>query len=206
MSEIWLTSDLHLMHSQPFLYEPRGFTSTEEMCEAIVERWNSVVKPNDTVYNLGDIAMNDVTSAVPYLQQLNGNQIWIFGNHDTINKIMLIQENCPRIMRVGDFHCSYATVLKHGKLTCYLSHYPTLTANFDSGKHFSQNVINFHGHTHQQTNWLNPTNPFMYHVGMDSHNCTPVHIEEAIADIRNRWNEIGQLPTSIKPEDTYPYI
>lgn len=205
MSEIWLTSDLHLMHSQPFLYEPRGFTSTEEMCEAIVERWNSVVKPDDIIYNLGDMAMNDVTSAIPYLQRLNGNQIWIFGNHDSLNKIQLIQENCSRIIRIGDYHCSYATILKHGKLTCYLSHYPTLTANYDD-RHLSQHVINFHGHIHSRTPWINLRNPFMYDVGMDAHDCYPVHIETAIADIRNHWNEIEQLPISIKPEDTYPYV
>jgi len=54
-------------------------------------------------------------------------------------------------------------------------------------------VINLHGHTHQQTNFLQPDNPFMYHVGMDSHNCTPVHIDEVMTDIRQRWNEVGQL-------------
>lgn len=205
MSEIWLTSDLHLMHSQPFLYEPRGFSSTEEMCEAIVERWNSVVKSDDLIYNLGDMAMNDVAGAIPYLQRLNGTQIWIFGNHDTINKITLIQENCPHIIRAGDHHCSYATVLKYRKLTCYLSHYPTLTANYDD-RSLNQHVINFHGHIHNRTPWINLRNPFMYDVGMDAHNCYPVNIEEAISDIRNRWDEIGQLPTSMKPEDIYPYM
>lgn len=201
MSEIFLTSDLHFCHDQEFLYKPRGFNSVEEMNEAIVERWNSVVKPNDIIYNLGDMAMNDVAGAVPYLQQLNGTQIWFFGNHDTINKIQLIQDNCLRIIRAGDYHCSYATVLKYGKLTCYLSHYPTLTANYDDDRHFSQHVINFHGHVHSRTPWINPRNPFMYDVGMDSHNCTPIHIEEAISDIRNRWNEIGQLPVPMRPED-----
>jgi calcineurin-like phosphoesterase family protein len=99
----------------------------------------------------------------------------------------------------------YAHQIKYKKHTIYLSHYPTIVSNFDD-KHFSQHIVNFHAHTHQRTNFLNPTNPFMYHVGMDSHNCTPVHIEEAISDIRNRWNEIGQLPTSMKPEDLYPYM
>ena len=99
----------------------------------------------------------------------------------------------------------YAYVIKHGKQSIYLSHYPTLTANYSSDRHFSQNVINLHAHTHQKTNFLNPANPFMYHVGVDSHNCTPVHIDEVMADIRQRWNEIGQLPTPSKPEDLYPY-
>ena len=86
----------------------------------------------------------------------------------------------------------------------YLSHYPTLTANFDE-KHFSQHVINLHGHTHQQTNFLQPDNPFMYHVGMDSHNCTPVHIDEVLTDIRNRWNQFEPLYEKYK-EDRYGEI
>jgi hypothetical protein len=97
----------------------------------------------------------------------------------------------------------YAHQFKRGKLTFYLSHYPTLTANFDE-KHFNQHVINLHGHTHQQTNWLFPDNPFVYHVGMDSHNCTPVHIDEIIADIKNRWNAVGAIPMERAPLYNYP--
>lgn len=199
MSEIWLTSDLHLMHSQPFLYEPRGFTSTEEMCEAIVERWNSVVKPDDTVYNLGDMAMNDVAGAIPYLQRLNGIQIWIFGNHDTINKIALIQENCPHIIRVGDYHCSYATIIKNGKWSFYLSHYPTKVGNYDDEKIHSK-LFALAGHTHTKDKFLDMKDK-CYHVEMDAHDCYPVNIETVIADIRNYRNEIGQLPVPMQPED-----
>ena len=115
MSEIWLTSDLHLMHNKPFLFEPRGFTSTEEMCETIVERWNSVVKDEDWVYNLGDISLSDVDAAIPYLQRLKGNQIWILGNHDTLGKIEKILPQCPNIQLLGSPRNSYATIIKSGK-------------------------------------------------------------------------------------------
>ena len=201
MSEIWLTSDTHFCHNQEFVYKSRGFNSVDEMNEAIVERWNSVVKSDDMVFVLGDLMLNDNEKALGYIKRLNGWLLVVWGNHDSETRQNFIRKKYPTIMEMG-----YAHQFKHHKLTCYLSHYPTLTANYDSGKHFNQNVINFHGHTHQQTNWLNLTNPFMYHVGMDSHNCTPVHIEEAISDIRNRWNEIGQLPVSMRPEDIYPYM
>ena len=199
MSDVFLTSDLHFCHTQEFLYKPRGFDSVEEMNEAIVERWNSVVAPGDIVFILGDLMLNDNEKALTYIKRLNGDLAVIWGNHDSEARQQLLYEKCPAIMIMG-----YAHQFKHHKLTCYLSHYPTLTANYDD-KHFSQHVINFHGHTHQQTNWLNPANPFTYHVGLDSHNCTPVNIEEAISDIRNRWNAIGTLPTATKPEDLYPY-
>lgn len=197
MANIWFTSDLHLSHQAEFLWRPRGFANQKEMNEALVENWNSVVKPEDKVYNLGDIALTDPEDALKYLKQLNGRHWWIYGNHDTKRKINLFIDEVDNLFEIG-----YAWILKEGKHSFYLSHYPTLTANFDD-KHFSQHVINLHGHTHQRTNWLQPDNPFMYHVGVDSHNNTPVHIDEVLADIKNRWNELGTNTNILKRDDMY---
>lgn len=185
MGEIYFTSDTHFCHNQDFLYEPRGFTNVNDMNEAIVENWNKIVKPDDEVWHLGDMALGDIDDACKYINQLNGTIRWIRGNHCTEKKIGKIIEECPAVWEIG-----WAYQIKIGKHSIYMSHYPTLTTNFDD-KHFSQHVINLHGHTHQQTNWLQLTNPFMYHVGVDSHNCTPVHIDEILVDIRNRWNQLG---------------
>lgn len=197
---IFFTSDLHFCHNKEFLYTPRGFTNVNDMNEAIVERWNKVVKPEDEVYNLGDFALNDIDTALSYINRLHGKIYWIAGNHDTKKKIDLITNNCDCVWYIG-----YADQIQFdNKYNIYMSHYPTLTANFDQKK-FSQHVIAVHGHTHQHGNWIDPKNPFTYHVGLDSHNCTPVHINEIITDIRQRWNEIGRLPVSTQPQDTYPY-
>lgn len=189
MSDIWFSSDLHLMHNKPFLYEPRGFTSTEEMCEVIVERWNSVVRDEDFIYNLGDIALSDVDAAIPYLQRLKGHQIWILGNHDSLGKIEKILPACPRIQLLGTERNSYATVIKSGKWSFYLSHYPTLTGNFDE-KYLNQHLISLHGHTHQQTNFSQPNNPFLYHVGLDSHNCYPVNLDQIKTEIKDAFYQL----------------
>ena len=198
--EIFFTADTHFCHRPEFLWGPRGFSNVEEMNEAIVERWNKVVKPEDIVYHLGDTMLNDNEKGIEYFKRLNGQLFIIWGNHDTQTRTNALFEAC-RHKLIGGW---YAWLIKYGKLSIYMSHYPTLTANFDD-KHFSQHVINLHGHTHQQKNWLDPNNPFMYHVGLDSHNCTPVHIDEVITDIRQRWNDIGHLPKTIQPQDIYPY-
>ena len=195
MSEIFITSDIHFCHNKPFLYEPRDFTSIEEMNEAIVERWNEVVKSDDTVYNLGDFAMNDVDAAISYIQRLNGNIIWIAGNHDSKAKIDKILGAC---WQQDLSYCGYADTLKVHKFNFYLSHYPTLTSNMDDTG-LRHRVISLHGHTHQKTNFVYPDNPFMYHVGVDSHNCYPVNIEEVITDIKNRYYEISQLGIERRP-------
>lgn len=201
MREVFFTSDLHFCHDKGFLYEPRSFTNVQDMNEALVENWNKVVKPEDEVYNLGDFALNDVDAAISYINSLNGTIRWILGNHDTEKKIDKIIDNCPNVWHYGWAYC-----FKYDKkYSIYMSHYPTLTANFDQKK-FSQHVIALHGHTHQQKNWFDPKNPFTYHVGVDSHNCAPVHIDEVLTDIRQRWNDIGMLPTPTKPADIYPHL
>lgn len=181
MGDIWFTSDLHLMHNKSFLYEPRGFSSTEEMCEAIVERWNSIVRDEDFVYNLGDIALSDVDAAIPYLQQLKGHQIWILGNHDTLGKIGKILPACPKIQLLGTERDSYATVLKSGKWSFYLSHYPTLTGNNEAWR----KVANLCGHSHTQDKWAD-WDKICYHVEMDAHNCYPINLDQIKEDIRNK--------------------
>ena len=49
-------------------------------------------------------------------------------------------------------------------------------------------TLNLYGHTHQQTNFYQDM-PFIYHVGLDSHNCTPVHIDQIIEDMKNKVDE-----------------
>jgi len=194
MAETFFTSDTHFYHEQDFLYKPRGFESTEEMNEAIVERWNSVVHTGDLVYHLGDVVMGHYD--VNILKRLNGIIVLVRGNHDTDNKLRDIYATG----RLAVNTCKTSELIKFGKLSLFLCHYPVLTANFDD-KHFNQHVISLHGHTHQKGNWLFPDNPFIYHVGMDSHNSTPVHIDEIVTDIRNRWNEVGRL--HINPTGVY---
>jgi calcineurin-like phosphoesterase family protein len=200
MSEIFFTSDTHFGHQPEFLWKPRGFSSVEEMDETIIENWNKTVPKDGIVYHLGDTMLNNNEHGLECFKRLNGQIFLIYGNHDTdARKDLLFTELRGKML--GGW---YAWLIKYGKLSIYMSHYPTLTSNYDE-KHFSQHVLSLHGHTHQRTNWLDPKNPFLYHVGLDSHNNTPVHIDEVITDIRQRWEEIGRLPVQVQPQDTYPY-
>lgn len=179
MCNYYITSDLHFMHNKPFLWTPRGFSNEREMCEAIVERWNSIIKPDDVVYNLGDIALSDIDAAIPYLKQLNGHQWWIRGNHDTMNKVKKICDECPRIDTISNPEASWATVIKDGKWSYYLSHYPTLTGNYEEW----HKMVNLCGHSHTQDRWVD-WDKTCYHVEMDAHNCYPVSFDQIKAEIK----------------------
>ena len=85
---IYFTSDLHLLHSQPFIYETRGFSSVEAMNKGLIEKFNIMVDKDDEVYILGDLIVGgDLDEGVKLLNQLNGYKYVIAGNHDTQNRI-----------------------------------------------------------------------------------------------------------------------
>ena len=67
---IFLTSDTHFGHDRDFIYEPRGFLSVKESDEEIIRRWNSIVRPDDIVYLLGDVMLNDNDNGILSLRRI----------------------------------------------------------------------------------------------------------------------------------------
>lgn len=87
MTTRFVVSDTHFGHTNSWAKfknadgSPlRPFSSTEEMDEAMVERWNSVVGPHDVVYHLGDVVINK--KSLHHVKRLNGKKRLIRGNHD----------------------------------------------------------------------------------------------------------------------------
>ena len=74
-------SDLHFGHENAIKFDNRPFSSVEEMNEILVQRWNKVVHPEDTVYVLGDFFWKR-KDMLTYLPRLSGKIILICGNHD----------------------------------------------------------------------------------------------------------------------------
>lgn len=184
MSEIWLTSDSHFCHRQPFLYEPRGFKSIEEHDEAIIQNWNSLVKPDDIVYHLGDVMLNDDERGLKCLQRLNGHIHLIRGNHCTDNRLLKYAE-CWNVESVGD----WATVIKSGKQSIYLSHFPTITSNFDVDKPLKARMVNVCGHTHTKDPFADWNKGLIFHCELDTNNCKPWNLEDILKVIRKRLEE-----------------
>ena len=52
------------------------------MDEEIIKRFNSIVTLNDTTYHIGDFTLRTTQEALAYINQLNGNHIFIKGSHD----------------------------------------------------------------------------------------------------------------------------
>ena len=183
--EIWLTSDLHFSHNREFIYRPRGFENIEEMNEAIIENWNKIVKAKDLVFILGDIMLGNNDIGITCLERLNGTFSIVRGNHDTDTRIKLYRES-DKVMEVND-----AYYYKYGKYHFYMTHYPCLTGNLEK-ESLTQMTLNLHGHTHSQKKFFYDL-PYCYNVGMDSHNCSPISIDQIIYDMENKVQECKQF-------------
>ena len=179
MSKIFITSDTHFCHDKPFIYEPRGFSSVNEMNEAIIKNWNKVVKPDDIVYHLGDVMLNDDACGIQCLRGLNGEIYILTGNHDTTNRLQKYKNINLNIHLIG-----YVNIIVYNKYKFYLSHYPTLTSNNDEDKPLNRRVINICGHAHTKDKFADWDKGLIYHCELDAHNCVPVLLDDIITDIQ----------------------
>ena len=170
---IFLTSDLHLCHNREFIYGPRGFTNVKDHDETIVRNWNNVVCPEDDVYILGDLMLNDNENGIELLKQLNGRKHIILGNHDTTVRERLYLEEGICVEPPN-----WADMLHYKGYHFYLSHFPAMTGNLEK-ESLKQVTINLFGHTHQKEQFYQDI-PFMFHVGLDSNNNTPVLLDNII--------------------------
>lgn len=195
MSRIFITSDTHFGHDREFVWGPRGFISHVEHDRQVIENWNAVVQPDDIVYHLGDVMLGDNAYGIGCLEQLNGKIKIIPGNHDTPTRLSLYKL-LDNVEVLG-----LAEMIKYKKYNFYLSHHPTLTSNLDKAPYLRMHLINLYGHTHQQKQFYNDI-PFMFHVGMDSNNCTPVLLDDAIELMKKETQKcIDMLDIDVEPEE-----
>ena len=88
--EIWITSDWHLGHQNCYKFtnydgsKMRPWDSYEEAEEVFIQNYNSLVQPQDRVYNLGDLGIK--TERISYVMNrlVKCDRTYLhLGNHDT---------------------------------------------------------------------------------------------------------------------------
>lgn len=178
MGQAFLISDTHFGHHNicKFLKEDgtkiRPWDSVEEMNEEMIKRWNSVVKPQDKVYHLGDVVIN--RKALHILARLNGDKVLIKGNHD----IFKLQDYTPYFRDIRAYH------VMNG---CILSHVPVHSSAL---ARFGTNI---HGHLHQNRvldKW-GKIDPNYLNVCVEQINYTPISLEDAFARIKAQGGQVG---------------
>ena len=180
MGKIFVTSDLHFGHDREFVWKVRGFNSINEMNEAYAERWNATVTEDDDVYVLGDLMLGD-KSNIEFIKRLNGKIHIIFGNHDTSSRQKMYLELANVV------EAAWAIKIDYRKYHFMMTHFPCLTGNLEK-ESLKQMTLNLFGHTHQTTNFYNDM-PYMYHVGVDSHDGYPVLLDDIIEAMHAKVKE-----------------
>ena len=179
---IFASSDLHFGNRQDFLWGPRGFRSIEEHDEAIIANWNSIVSPEDDVYLLGDLMHNDTEHGLSCVRRLNGRLHLVRGNHDSDVRWAMYAD-LPNVVEL----CGWAHVIRYRKIHFYLSHFPTLTANYDDEPLYKK-IISLCGHSHTKDPFVDMDRSLIYHVELDANDNSPVLLDDIIEKIRNRMN------------------
>ncbi len=190
----WFTSDQHFGHSKVIEYCNRPFKDLAQMHHTLIRRWNSVVKPQDTVYVLGDFAFLPIADLKPILDQLNGTKILILGNHDKHSK--------GQYLRVGFSLVLDQAILRLGKKRVKLSHYPyqkTFWQKLFNRSRYEDRYLELrpareanmwllHGHVHNT--WKIKESDRMINVGVDQWNFAPISEQKIEEIINGNYKEI----------------
>jgi calcineurin-like phosphoesterase family protein len=177
---ILFTADHHFGHANIIRHCGRPFQSAEEMDEALIANWNRAVKPQDTIFILGDLFFRNAVSAEEYLQRLNGKKHLIVGNHD---KDWMKKTDLPKyFVSVEKF-----AEISDGAHKITLCHYPLMTWN-----DVAKGGYMIHGHIHNDTRApyfpLLRNMPNLLNAGVDVNKFCPVHFN-ALLKNNERFKE-----------------
>lgn len=163
MANIFVTSDHHFGHANILNFvtnttgeRMRPWTDVDEMNEALIDAWNRVVRPQDKVYHLGDVAMH--RKFIPLIGRCNGHKRLVRGNHDIF----------PTKYYLPFFEEIYATRVFDDMI---LSHIPLHPESVKS------RWTNIHGHCHSNIPELH-FGPKYLNVCVEVTNWAPLAIEE----------------------------
>jgi calcineurin-like phosphoesterase family protein len=174
----WFSSDHHFNHFNIIEYCNRPFLRWQEMNEVLIERHNSRVSANDTVFILGDFKFgSNGPNTYDLRKRLNGNLVFIRGNHDKNNGLNVCMER--------------AFVRSFGQ-DFLLIHRPDDVLKVQD--HFDFALV---GHVHEKWKFReNERGDKLINVGVDVWDFYPVHLKQILKAYKMKGREI--------PDPEYP--
>ena len=172
MANSFVISDTHFNHANILGFKDsegnliRNFSDVYDMNETMIERWNSVIKPGDKVYHLGDVYFGSDDEYIhSILKRLNGKKKLIVGNHDSWHKI-------DKVLR---YHFYKIEMWKKWTEKGFLfTHVPVHPSVLTESRFTGKKIRNIHGHIHQ-----NNSPDFQYrNVCVEKTDYFPLSIEE----------------------------
>lgn len=190
MQNIWFTSDTHFHHKNIVRgttewkefekgsshQSTRDFDTLEEHDDALVERFNNLIKPGDILYHLGDWSFGGHEQIKIFRDRLNVKIIHLIkGNHDQ----HIFKKDSPyaslfsSIQDVLEFSLRIDSKIsgKYGKTKFFLSHYSHQIWNQSH-----HGTIHLFGHSHGSLQGIGRS----MDVGVDTNNLYPYHLDEIL--------------------------
>jgi len=170
MSKQFISADYHLGHGNIIKYCNRPFKSLEEMNETIIRRHNERIKPEDFFYHVGDFCFKNTnegrgegvrSKAQEWCDRLNGNKVFIRGNHDKNNSLKTIIKSC---------------IIEYAGFEYKLVHNPNEADPFYK--------VNFCGHVHQNWKFKTYKGTKIVNCGVDVNSFYPKTIEELLNELK----------------------
>ena len=173
LSKLFFTADTHFGHANIIKYENRPFDTVEEMNAGLIENWNKKVPEYGTVFVLGDFCWRKKGFFEKLNHQLNGDKIFIKGNHDHGKE----PKKWPYVIKIK----IKDSRLKYGNTVIVCSHCP-----FETWEQIYYGSWHLHGHVHSR-GWLKDI-PLRHNVGVDINNYCPISYEEIFAKFKDDLN------------------
>ena len=173
MADTWVISDTHFRHEAILTFKdyagkpPRdGFDNVDHMDEHMMDMWNQTVKPNDTIYHLGDVLFghNKDKWLAENFSKLQGKKHLILGNHD----------NPKFLMPYFNSIALWKDLSSDGLIFSHAPLHPSTLA--ESHRFCTGKVLNVHGHIHSNPS---PEGPYKW-WSVEQINYTPVNLEELL--------------------------
>lgn len=167
----WFTGDEHYNHINiidKFVF--RRFANSEHMNAELIRRHNERVKSGHTVFHLGDFRFSPGPNYHDLLRKLNGNHVFLQGNHDRRNGV-----NTP---------LKYALIETHGR-PVLLTHRPEDAENIMKHTEIS---LAFCGHVHEKWKFRDTDAGEIINVGVDQWDYYPVDAKQILKALK-KWRE-----------------
>lgn len=181
---LFFVSDTHFSHERIIELCDRPFDSPEEMNQAMISRWNEVVKPSDTVIHLGDVALGKIVDSLPLVGRLNGHIKLVPGNHDRIfsgEKQAKRDRFMPEYLKVFDEVLPESLRMVLGGFEVMVSHFPYTGDSHGPDRHADKRPKDeglpiIHGHVHDEWDQRGR----MFNAGVDVRDFRPVNVDEIV--------------------------
>lgn len=166
--DLWVISDTHFFHDKILTFKDGRpeFSNVDEMNDLIVERWNSVVKPGDRVYHLGDVTMDYGDRFDKLWKRLHGSKRLIVGNHDDI-----------KFFARGGYFKDIWLWRARPDFGILFTHVPIVRSSLFRNNRF---LLNVHGHVHR----FSLSHPGYFNASVEENDYTPISIDTILWYIR----------------------